>query len=98
MNTALHAVFFLIGIVLVYRAGAHIEAMSARSNHLVRIGYYAVAVGGMALVLAPFTIEEWMRQFGLVAVLIGTGLLFCFDRRKVIDRDSERMPHRGAIR
>lgn len=78
----------LCGLVLVYRAGEHIEKMSARSNHLVRAAYYELVVGGAALVAAPFAHDvDWMKPLGLFLVVSGAAILFAFDRRRSEDRE-----------
>ena len=82
MDPIINMLGFVAGLVFVYRAGPHIEAMTARSNHVVRIAYYAIAVGGAALVLTPLANEEWMRPFGWAVALAGAAILFIVDRRR----------------
>lgn len=81
------AIGFILGLIIVYHAGARIEHMTARSNHFVRVAHYALSVGGMALVLAPLSKDTWwMTSLGLLLIALGAAALLCFDRR----RDQER--------
>ena len=82
MNLFLDGLGFMAGLVLVYRAGVHIETMTWRSNHFMRAGYYAVAVGGAALVLAPFADEDWLQAFGFWSTTLGGAMLLSFDKRR----------------
>ena len=83
MDALMNGLGFLAGLVLVYRAGSHIEAMNRRSNHFLRLAYYMIAVGGAALILAPFAQdEEWMQTFGWMLASLGLAILFVFDQRR----------------
>lgn len=84
---------FVAGFILVYRAGQHIEAMSARSNHFVRAAYYMLTVGGAALVMTPIAGDvAWMSPLGAALAVCGAALLLAFDRRR-IDGEAETMHH-----
>ena len=95
MNLFLDGLGFMAGLVLVYRAGVHIETMTWRSNHFMRAGYYAVAVGGAALVLAPFADEDWLQSFGFIAATFGGAMLLAFDKRRPVGSE-RRGPPSGA--
>ena len=95
MGHILDGLGFIAGLILVYRAGARIESMTWRSNHLMRIGYYAVALGGAALILAPMADEDWLQSFGFIAATFGGAMLLAFDKRRPVGSE-RRGPPSGA--
>lgn len=93
---ALNIFCFICGGVIVFRAGEHIEMMRWSSNHAVRVAYWALAVGGLALVFSPLSAEPWLRPLGWIASVAGVTLLCIFDRRAVLDSECERARDRAA--
>jgi hypothetical protein len=98
----LDIVGFFAGLVLVYRAGAHIEHMRWRTNHVVRLAYWAISIGGAALVFAPFSQYEgdwWLQDIGWSAVVVGVAVLFLFDRRDYArEREHERNDQKKGLK
>jgi hypothetical protein len=67
--------------------------MRLHTNHFIRFAYWAIAVGGAALVFVPFAHAEdnWLRPAGWTGVVVGLALLFLFDRRPALEEESQRI-------
>lgn len=90
MELALNVFCFICGAVIVYRCGEHIEMMRWTSNHLVRLAYWALSVGGAALVFSTLDREPWFRSLGWISIVGGVTLLCVFDRRGALNSRAER--------
>lgn len=73
----------LIGFVLVIKAGGHLDRMTHRTDHMIRVGYIILAIGGGALVLGPFAHDApWMLELGWLLCGCGACLFLLYGRRE----------------
>jgi predicted tellurium resistance membrane protein TerC len=72
----------LLGFVLIIKAGGHLDRMTARTDHLIRVGYYLLTVAGGALVIAPFAEEWWMLELGWLMFGTGAAIFLLYGRRE----------------
>ena len=96
-HLALDVFCFVCGTIIVYRSGEHIEMMRWGSNHLVRLAYWALSVGGAALVFSGVASEPWLRPLGWSCVVAGVTVLCIFDKRRALDEriEQRREPSAG---
>ena len=88
---------FVCGSIIVYRCGEHVEMMRWHSNHLIRLAYWSLSVGGAALVFSAVSADTWLRPLGWICVVAGVTVLCLFDRRAALDheREQRREPSAG---
>lgn len=70
----------IIGAIMLIKAGHHLDRMSISTNHFIRLAYYLIAIGGAALVLAPFS-DRWMLELGWLLVGTGAAIFMLYGRR-----------------
>lgn len=74
---------FFIGLVITVNSVGALDHMNGKTNHLMRLAYFLMSVGGMSLVIAPFAkTEPWLAEFGIVSALLGVCLVTIFGRRE----------------
>lgn len=72
----------VLGFILVIKAGGHLDRMTARTDHLIRIGHYLLTVAGGALIIGPFAEEWWMSELGWLTFGTGAAIFLLYGRRE----------------